>query len=84
MVSINPMWGTVFNFLLGVGGLVESTGLSNVLTTSGGKAGAIAATTIAFGNMFLHSFSSTMPGPLADGGPPRAGTTNTLPPRSFG
>lgn len=61
---MNPLIGTIINFLVGVGGLAESTGLTNVLTTSGGKAGAMAATAIAFANMFAHAYSSAQPGPM--------------------
>jgi len=61
---MNPMWGTIFNFVVGLGGLAESTGLINVLNSNGGKAGAVVATAIAFGNMAAHGFSSADAGPL--------------------
>lgn len=61
---MNPLWGTIFNFILALGGAAESTGLTNILTTQGGKAGAVAATVIAVGNMVLHGISTTDAGPF--------------------
>lgn len=61
---MNPLLPTIFNFLLGAWGVAESTGLLNTLGSANGKAGAIAATVISFGNMFAHAYSSAQPGPF--------------------
>lgn len=84
MMAINPGWGVLANFLLAILGAAESTGVTNLLTTTGGKAGAVAATAIAVVNMGLHSVSSTKPGPLApaDNTPVQARSGAQLPPRS--
>jgi hypothetical protein len=62
---MDPKWATLLNALFGVFGVLESTGVTNVLTSSGGKAGAVAATVIAVGNFLAHGFSTNAAGPFA-------------------
>lgn len=61
---MNPIWGTILNFVIGIFGVAESTGLTNVLSTQGGKTGVIVATGLALANAALHGISSAQPGIL--------------------
>lgn len=61
---LNPVWGTILNFLVGGLGLAETSGLTNVLGTQGGKAGAIAVMILGFLNGGLHGISSAQAGPF--------------------
>lgn len=63
--AISPNMSILLNFLMGAAALSESTGLTNIITTQGGKAGAVAAGILALANMFLHGASSSTPGPIA-------------------
>lgn len=71
---LNPIWGTVLNFLAGIFALAETSGMSNVL---GPKGGPVAAMVIAFVNAGLHGISSAAPGPFVGSNigpqPPSAG-----------
>ncbi len=62
MPAINPVWGTVLNTLAGIFGIVEGSGLTNVL--GGTKYGWIVAV-LAGVNAGLHAVSAPVPGPLA-------------------
>lgn len=73
---LNPVWGTILNFIIGGLGLAETSGLTNVLGASGGKAGAVAVTVLAFLNGGLHGISSAQAGPFTSAPtptPPSAG-----------
>lgn len=62
---MNPLYGTIFNFVLAIGGLSETTGLTNALQSYGGKAGAVALLVFSAINTFSHAYSSAKPGPLS-------------------
>ena len=61
---MNPLYGAILNFVLTLGGVAESTGLTNVLQTNGGKTGAIALMVFSAINTFSHAYSPSTPGPL--------------------
>jgi len=72
MMSINPNVSILLNAVMGIYGVLESAGVINLLTTQGGKAGAVAATVIAATNIFLHGTSSAQPGPVSSDPAPRS------------
>lgn len=62
---MNPNWAMIGNLGAGLLGLLESTGLTNVLTNSGNKAAAYAATAVLFINAGLHAISTAKAGILS-------------------